>query len=80
MSDKDWFFKQFNKLNDKMNISFGFGDGYKSNLGFNLSLGSNWLDMVVDYNEKIPVNLTITVKEFLNPWVGLCYAIIPGRE
>ena len=28
ISDKVWFFNQFNWLNDKLNITFTYGDGY----------------------------------------------------
>ena len=83
ISDTDWFFNQFDKLNDKMNITHSFSNGYQYSYQ-NLSLGNNWLDQIVDKlhvsNEKITANLSIRVTEFLNPWVGLCYAMIPGPK
>ena len=54
MSDQDWIFKQFFRLNDKMNISIE---------GVTLTIGNN--------------SLGVIVKELLNPWIGLCYVMIP---
>ena len=54
ISDEDWIFKQFFRLNNKMNISIN---------EVTLTIGNN--------------SIGILVKELLNPWIGLCYVMIP---
>ena len=77
ISDKYSFDTQFYGLNDKMNItleSFKFGIQ-------NLTLGKyirSGIQLDVDTMEFTNMNFTIRVEHFLNPWIGLCYAIIPG--
>ena len=65
VSDKDWVLKQFFRLNDKMNLSIII-DYY---LYLELTLGDNYFN-INDMESKA------IVKEVLNPWNGLCYAII----
>ena len=77
ISDKDWFHTQFYWLNDKMNMSFF---AYADDL--NLTVGNNTFSfmMVLDYDtmKSTTFNSSLMVEQFLNPWIGLCYAIIPG--
>ena len=63
VSDKDWVLKQFFRLNDKMNISTVWP------FEIELMIGNN----SVYYNG---LETKFMVKEILNPWNGLCYAII----
>ena len=69
MSDKDWVFKQFYRLNEKMNINI-FGE--------ELMIGNNSFSLN-EYGQSSfgGSDMILMVKELLNPWTGLCYAIIP---
>ena len=67
--DKDWVLKQFFQLNDKMNITFTDYDSYN----LELTIGNN----TVSING---LESNFIVKELLNPWNGLCYAIIPDSS
>ena len=70
ISDNDWHAKQFFLLNDTLTLSLrrefhnDHEYGYFSN---NLTLGEN-------FDEK---GKTFVVKELMNPFFGMCYALIP---
>ena len=77
ISDKDWVSKQFYKLNDRMNVTIE-GMGHM----FNLIVGNNTLKQAIPPPE-IPLpdlGVLFEVKEFINPGIGLCYAIITDQE
>ena len=63
ISDKDWVLKQFYRLNDKMNISILWPFEIELTIGNN-SVSQNGF------------KFQFMVKEILNPWIGLCYAMI----
>ena len=69
MSDKDWVINQFYQLNEKINISI-FGE--------ELVIGNNTFALN-EYGQSSfgGSDMILMVKELLNPWTGLCYAIIP---
>ena len=69
VSDKDWIFKQFYRLNDKMNISIA---------DVELIIGKNSFSLD-EFNQQVygGSSLMFMVKELFNPWSGLCYGIIP---
>ena len=86
-SDKDWVLKQFFRLNDKMNIYLWFHGFLKPDtLNVSINTGAS-LDGLINQqltigNNSISINglkSKFIVKELLNPWNGLCYAIIPDR-
>ena len=64
ISDKDWVLKQFYQLNDKMNITI------TSPFYLEVETGNNSVFLHGMESKFI-------VKEILNPWNGLCYAMIP---
>ena len=65
VSDEDWVLKQFFRLNDKMYIQFNLIPVHHK-----FTIGDNYFSI----NDK--ESMTLIVKEVLNPWNGLCYAII----
>ena len=72
MSDKDWVFKQFYQLNKEMNISI---------FDIDLTVGNNSLSIDGIWEGALGgPDIIFMVKEFLNPWKGLCYAIIPDPK
>ena len=83
-SDEDWVLKQFFQLNEKMNISLKFHGFMKpENLeAANAGARTDWIQLNTG-NNSIYINgvkSRFIVKEILNPWNGLCYAIIPDSS
>ena len=74
-SDKELFFNQFYLLNEKLNLTmtrFVVSDktGNFDIIGSNLNLGDN-------FDEK---GNTFLVEEFINPILGMCYALTPHQS
>ena len=68
-SDTNWVFGQFYRLKDKMNISI---------FGIEVAMGKNSISLD-EFSRRIygGSDMIFMVKELLNPWAGLCNAIIP---
>ena len=83
-SDNDWVLKQFFRLNDKMNISLKFHGFMKPDETFITTDDHDFIKQQLTIgNNSLSINglkSTFMVKELLNPWNGLCYAIIPDSS
>ena len=79
ISDEDWISKKFHKLNDKMNISINMEIITKTLVEFNLMVGNNTLQQAITPSGIPPKTVFFEVKEFINPTIGLCYAIVPNQ-
>ena len=76
VSNKDWFFRQFFQLNDDLNISISLWIFDAANFNFRIST----LDHLIlgqNFYEKSP---TFFVEKFLNPLVGMCFALTPNNS
>ena len=72
ISNRGQFNEDFFWLNEKLNLSMGTDNKSKDkSTDRQLSLGDNF---------DREGNLLVTVEELMNPYIGLCYAIIPDNS